>query len=247
MTTTTTMLRRRSELQSRGRVLAGWLMLALSTSACSEVPPFWTVPTSVTVDVEDVAPLAPGRETLDDDVDPPMFGCWYACDTAADCVPHPPVGDAVDEDNWSCIDGVCRSLGCHPGECEVGGRSTCARSRVRPVRECLVTCSSNADCTGQYSTYGRHECAAGVCQPVGCRDSGECQSHFGPHVACLRGRIAGIRECREPCEFSSDCAPNVFFEENECRDGVCRLPQCKPEEPCDDDPRGKARTCVQVR
>jgi hypothetical protein len=109
----------------------------------------------------------------------PVPTCVPACQTAADCaVPGSSLSDAA---HFACTAGVCEWQGCKStSECTAALSSShyaCDKPAAAPVKTCVPTCQTAADCAIPGSTMddaSHFACTAGRCAWLGCKSTSEC-------------------------------------------------------------------------
>ena len=143
------------------------------------------------------------------------------------------------------------------GACEIEEGERCCRTAAyapekvcAQATECLITCSSNLDCTGYYDDYYGDElvcclimkdpiCTSSYSCPRECNDRNDCDEgelcceDFNDSYGIYKSGVSGIcnNSCRQKCNVSSDCDGQVC-----CRDGYCNdtCPKyCRKDEDCD--------------
>jgi hypothetical protein len=176
------------------------------------------------------AAMDAGRPRADAGVDAGpivMTRCQRACDTPSDCARTTADTDA---DNWDCIGGGCRYIGC-------SSDAECASGRCTPselgadVDLCHSACATTADCGDVVGSTGRLECVGGLCQFTGCTDDAFCEQHAWPGSRCI-AVPDGVRQCRMPCATSSDCDVLASQLPQACEEGFCLGARCESDAEC---------------
>ncbi len=118
----------------------------------------------------------------------PIPACQIVCETVKDCDLDTPNDYAYDD--YECIDGYCRILGCSSDEeCEDAFADLdmgCHKIYLVPM--CTQRCTVPADCAGSGMPYfdeDNYDCVDGFCLHTGCNYTGECANTFGDDWECV--------------------------------------------------------------
>lgn len=103
--------------------------------------------------------------------------CTPPCSSPADC--DLGAGPGYDADNYDCVAGGCRYLGCNDTpECQpLGSQYVCHDYGTTAL--CTPGCTSPADCdlgAGAAFDADNYDCTGGVCVYTGCNSTTECQA-----------------------------------------------------------------------
>ncbi|MRG97023.1 hypothetical protein [Polyangium spumosum] len=109
--------------------------------------------------------------------------CYFPCTTVNDCF-HPGAPATKDADNFACVDGLCRDVGCgSTQECIDALKDpalVCAQFPDLPLKTCVRTCGVVADCAPPGSPPTLDEdnfvCVNGLCKSTGCNSDEECNA-----------------------------------------------------------------------
>ncbi len=166
----------------------------------------------------------------------PVGQCVDDCQQPTDCAIMDP---AFNADNWECIAGACKWLGCSGNnECNPG--FVCHDPGIG-IASCVADCEAPSDCSQNFGPFitSNYECDAGACVYLGCMDDGECGA-VGPGYVCSSATWP-VPTCVPPCFDASECTspmPAYDFDNWSCEDGGCVWLGCKDGE-C-----GKAKVCL---
>jgi hypothetical protein len=176
--------------------------------------------------------------------------CWVACTTAADCAIDQPV---YDEDNYACTAGRCDYKGClSDEECTDTFQSpgwACAAIPGSPVKGCVETCATVADCAIPQPILDEdnYACTEGKCDYKGCLSTQECTDTFKTDdYECAAVPGSPVKSCVQKCTSAADCATGepAFGEDNyACNAGVCEYKGCNSTEECTETYMGPGYVC----
>jgi len=120
----------------------------------------------------------------------PLPACVVACAVPTDCESPAPIFGA---DNYECIDGGCRWLGCNSAaECQMTFNDptyVCEPQAGLPFNNCIRPCSAPTECAGATSPAfdaDNYACNNARCEYLGCNNDAECDASF----------MSGSWECR---------------------------------------------------
>lgn len=165
--------------------------------------------------------------------------CIKSCSTAADCATNE--NSLSDENNWQCINGGCKYLGCvNDNECKElyggsGQNYLCDKDGPYGNGQCVLACSSTSDCdlSGAGSTEhaydsDNYECKNGYCKYTGCNNDSECAtSMMSEDFACLFWEEFNVKLCMLKCSTADDCGNDAIPAEGyNCIDSKCINKTC---------------------
>jgi hypothetical protein len=236
-------------------------MLALLGLACGSAPAPGTDPGPGDAGPGDAAPgdagpgaqdaaVSPGPDAGPREVDggaPVDAGpagiptCQRACAHPRDCVAAP--GLLSDEDNWVCVGGGCRNVGCRSdAECSeaLGGAWLCRAQFAGAAPSCVRACAAPADCAVASPLFeaDNHRCEDGACRWLGCEDTAECTSALAdPRYVCDPYPDLGLNLCVLECRVAADCVPAgalpaYDLDNLACEGGRCRYLGCRSVDEC---------------
>lgn len=166
----------------------------------------------------------------------PIGQCVDDCQQPSDCAIMDP---AFNADNWECVEGACKWLGCSGNnECNPG--FVCHDPGIG-IASCVADCGAPSDCSQNFGPFitSNYACDAGACVYLGCMDDGECDD-LGPGFVCSSATWP-VPTCVPPCFDASECTspmPAYDFDNWSCIDGGCVWLGCKDGE-C-----GKTKVCL---
>jgi hypothetical protein len=174
-------------------------------------------------------------------VDPTPY-CSWSCSTPADCAFGEP-GTISDVDNYDCVDGVCKPLGCNStAECIEtfdNPNYACATAFGTIIQTCWMTCDVAADCvyvTGNaLFDVDNYACTDGMCNWTGCNSNAECASGSPTSPVCAMGPHWTAPSCVGACDVPADCAldaPAFDADNYACDDGACIYEGCNTTAEC---------------
>ncbi|MDC3955606.1 DUF7478 domain-containing protein [Polyangium jinanense] len=113
--------------------------------------------------------------------------CYTPCTSVNDCF-HPGAPATKDADNFACIDGMCRDVGCGSDQECINALGepdlVCAKFADHLLKICVRKCSVAADCVTLGAPPTRDEdnfvCTNGLCKPTGCNADLECNATGDP-------------------------------------------------------------------
>ena len=173
--------------------------------------------------------------------------CVPNCQTAADCATGQP-GSFLDEDNYTCENGLCRYLGClDSSECpQIGGsfNFVCTAPEAGKTPVCVLECMTPSDCVNDpMESPDKFDCLNGGCFTKPCTEADVCKADqvCAPHAVVGDDNSEPV--CTQPCNTVDDCnlAANGA-QPAACDNGACVFRTCGSDADCPD-PEGT--TCVQ--
>lgn len=166
----------------------------------------------------------------------PIAQCVEDCQQPSDCAIMDP---AFNADNWECVGGACKWLGCSGNnECNPG--FVCHDPGIG-IASCVADCAAPSDCSQNFGPFitSNYVCDAGACVYLGCMDDGECAA-VGSGFVCSSATWP-VPTCVPPCFDASECTspmPAYDFDNWSCIEGGCVWLGCKDGE-C-----GKSKVCL---
>ena len=165
--------------------------------------------------------------------------CVRTCGVASDC-PKAGANPAFDGNNWDCVSGRCRWLGClNDGECaSFGGVCRLKFLSNADVMTCAEGCTSTTECveTLESVNLDNWSCVEGGCKYVGCHTDAECAVDFGSGAKCDPSSSpypACVRPCMAPADCVGDGASAAQDADNwACRAGLCVFTGCTSDAEC---------------
>jgi len=165
--------------------------------------------------------------------------CVRTCSVATDCAKagaNPP----FDGNNWDCVSGRCRWLGClNDGECAFfGGVCRLKFLSNADVMTCTEACTDTSVCveTLESVNLDKWSCVDGGCKYAGCLSDNECATDFGPGAKCDRS-TEPYPSCVRPCAAPADCVAQGASTAQDadnwaCREGLCVYTGCNSDAEC---------------
>jgi hypothetical protein len=169
-----------------------------------------------------------GGDPGDQGISRPEATCRPRCDAPADC------------GGPACVDGICEKPSCgSDGDCGEG-RVCSPFAGETGVPECVVACTTSADCgdpTRPPYDEDNYACTDGACEWLGCRTDEECAADDGASFPVCRP-IGDSAWCFAACTASEDCAadtPGSNDGDNwACIDGACAYLGCHDDMECEE-------------
>lgn len=168
--------------------------------------------------------------------------CLSTCTTPADCAFGEP-GTISDEDNYDCVDGVCKPLGCNStAECVAtfgDPNYACATAFGTTIPTCWMTCDVAADCVvfpdDAVLDVDNYACTDGMCHWTGCNSNAECAASSAATPICKLRPYTIAPTCVEACDVPADCAIPLATNDADnftCDDGGCQYEGCNSTAEC---------------
>jgi len=159
--------------------------------------------------------------------------CQFACATPSDCAFDQ---GAFSADNYVCLEGTCRYVGCHDdAECAVSNPAAGRCPAGQGQRLCTPRCNTPADCTLDTGAFSgdNYACTDHACVYQGCLTSAECIASLGAGSGCFDD--AGFKYCQRTCTTPADCALDdgaSSADNYECTNGFCKSLGCTTSAEC---------------
>lgn len=180
--------------------------------------------------------------------------CIKQCSAPVDCEFG---GDSIhDANNFECVAGMCRYLGCvSDAECTAAstGPMLCRVTAYAAYPVCVPPCTTADDCAALYTgpfasptlDADNWACEAGACQHLGCNNDAEC----GAQGACLKPADGTPAICAKYCDTAYDCAVVGTIDANEdnfrCAEHRCEYLGCRNDSECQASVSSGTAVCVR--